>query len=148
MANDKVYLSFEDLFKVAKQRTELTARGVMDDALGDRMILTDSDKEAMQSFFNEGVSKLQSEVLTFERLKNYDGTLKYTTTDEQHVNFFKEAKNLIEKVLIQYLLWAWYDSILADDLAKREIAKYQVYISDLSGVGSERSVVPKWRPYF
>ncbi len=148
MGNDKIYIDYEDLFKIVKDRVDLASRGVTDQE-ADRIQLSTSYKETVRGFFTEGVTELQNDVLTFERLKNYNGTLRYEVTDEQQEAHFKKAKNLIEKTLIQYLLYAWYDSVGSSELARNAKLKFRKYKQDLiSGASSKKIFSRPYQPYW
>jgi type II secretory pathway component PulJ len=144
MDNDKIYIDYEDLFNIVKDRVDIASRGATDLEV-DRIQLSNSYKETLRDFFNEGVTELQNDVLTFERLKNYNGTLRYEVTDEQQEAHFKKAKNLIEKTLIQYILYAWYDSVGSGELARRSELKFEKYKKDLISAAASKKIFS--RPY-
>lgn len=144
MGNDKIYIDYEDLFYIVKDRVELASRGATDQEV-DRIQLSITYIETLRDFFNEGVTELQNDVLTFERLKNYNGTLRYEVTDEQQEAGFRKAKNLIEKTLIQYILYAWYDSVGSSELARKSELKFKEYKKDLISAVSSKKIFS--RPY-
>lgn len=147
---DKIFFSFDDLFELLKQRTQLRARGLpADSPFVENIIVTDSEKETAESLFKDAVDDFRNKTGTFGHIKDYGGTLKYTLTDRETCEGMKEAKGLIRKTLLQYLLWAWYDGLGAGDYAGNARAKYEEYLKDVRTVSTQSSFVkPKFHPYF
>lgn len=147
---DKIFFSFDDVFEKLKDRTQLRARTLPDESpMKETIIVMDSDKAVVEDLFSEGVDDLRNKTGTFDNIKNYDGTLKYTLTETQTEENFKVARGLVEKSLLQYLLWSWYDSLGAGDYVSYEKQKYDVYLKELRTVTTQKNfVTPKYRPYY
>lgn len=144
----KIYLEFDPLFTLAKQRTEMRSRSLPDE-VAEMVLISNEYKESFMKFFQDGCDQFANQYGTFDQVKVYEDTMIFELTENQSEQGLKKITGMIEKAVLQYMLWAWYDNVGLAELAQNARSKYETYIRDVrNNVTRPASVTPKYRPYF
>lgn len=145
---NKIHIDLkEDVFDRVKRQTELKSR--LHDDLTEQIVITDSDKPALEDYFADFIASFRNDTGAFDRVEDYDNLFVYVMTEDEEARGFKHLKQLIIKTMVEYLLWQWYESIGASQFATEAGTKYQYCIREFLNHNARKAFVqPKYRPYF
>lgn len=145
---DKIYIQLEEeVFDRVKDATELKSR--MMPELSDQIIATDSEIETFRYYFTEFATEFMNETASFDQLYESEGQMIYTLTDKQSAGGMKYLRELLIRLVKEYLLYRWYSDLGIGELAGQQYATYDNLLKQWMQNNSQtKFVTPTYRPYF
>lgn len=145
---DKIYIDFDGLYDKVKKLSELRSRS-MTDGMTHRFVITDSEKDLLEQFYRTAVSEVAERLGVVDRLRDYGGTAIYKLTERQTDQHMKRTRQLLFRVLVNYILFEWYRSAGASDVAEEYLQFYQEYVEQYRTNSTQESFFkPTYTPYW
>jgi hypothetical protein len=148
MANDKIYLDFEDVYEKAKQRTVLLLRVHSDHDL----VIPEGDDEfktLILGYYNEGVQDFRNRFFNQGTIKDYEDSVFIELTAELTGGGFKSLQGLLDKALLNYVLHVWYRNLGSFELGDQFRGDYELYANQVKKSSAFKTFVkPKSAPWY
>lgn len=146
---NKVILEFESgnssLFPRLQQLSEMRSNTHQIE----KLIVTSEDKEVVRPYFDLAVTKLSNILGWTNRVKNLEGTLVYTLSDEEKERGFEILIPLIERAIIHHMMYQWLADHTAYELAGAENQLFTDLAREIQDSAVQPGVVERpYRPYF
>jgi len=151
--NDRIIFSFDEgddsLFKRLKIRSEYRSRTHGEELL----IITDEDKPILREIWTDAIDEINNEFGSFGQLVELEGDILYELTEKQTEEGFKEAKGLLIRVILEYMLYEWYAmhgfGYTQTEIGQTQYQRYQDKLKRLfAGTTQPAAVQRPYRDYF